>query len=289
MKNRIGCIAFAVMMLTNSLHGQSLSKSVSPSDSARVKEGTIVVPANKDYDKAGGVTRLFLGHHYRKVWAQEVGFEIIDLSKEAGGLTPIREGGGLQTKSLRLRGNDGKEYVLRSVNKDPTRALPPEFVGTFARDIVQDQISSGNPYAPLAVAHLANSAEIFHTTPRMVYVPQSDRLGNFNKNFANTLCLFEERPNGPQKNNPAFDFADEVVNSERMLRRLLTNQDHYMNERAFLKARLFDTWIGDWDRHEDQWVWAAFKNNELTKYEPIPRDRDQAFARLDGIIPKSAS
>jgi hypothetical protein len=289
MKKSICCIAAGLFQLINGLQGQSPNMPVGHGDSAKNSKGTIITAANKNYDKAGGVSRFFLGQHYRKEWAQEVEFEVIDLAQEAGGLTPIREGGGLQTKSLRLRGNNGKEYVLRSVNKDPSRALPPEFVGTFAKEIVQDQISSGNPYAPLAVAHLAKSAGIYHTTPRMVYVPQSDRLGNFNKNFANTLCLFEERPNGPQKQNPAFDFADEVINSERMLRRVFSSQEHYMDERAFLKARLFDTWIGDWDRHEDQWVWAAFRQGGQTKYIPIPRDRDQAFARLDGLIPKSAS
>jgi len=114
-------------------------------------------------------------------------------------------------------------------------------------------------------------------------------LGNFSTNFANTLCMFEERPSGSQKNNPAFDYADEVVNSERMLRRVFADQHQQMDERAFLKARLFDTWIGDWDRHEDQWVWAAFRKNNQIIFRPIPRDRDQAFAKLDGVVPKAAS
>jgi hypothetical protein len=56
-----------------------------------------------------------------------------------------------------------------------------------------------------------------------------------------------------------------------------------------LKARLFDMWIGDWDRHQDQWVWAGFKDGRNTLYKPIPRDRDQAFAKLDGILPSMAS
>src|SRR5207249_2271195 len=47
--------------------------------------------------------------------------------------------------------------------------------------------------------------------------------------------------------------------------------------------------IGDWDRHEDQWLWAAFKELGKTIYKPIPRDRDQAFSRMDGIIPELAT
>jgi len=268
------------------LHAQTAN--INQPDTAN-KKGTIAVAANTRYNKAGGIKKMFLGNHYRKEWAQPVEVKIINLDSAGGGLTPIREGGGHQTKSLRLRGKDGKEYVLRSVNKDPTKALPPDFAGTFAADIVQDQISSSNPYAPLVVAELAKAAGIYHITPEIVYVPESPRLDTFSKNFANTLCIFEVRPSGSQKNNPEFDYADDIDNSERMLRRVATDQQSRVDELAFLKARLFDTWIGDWDRHEDQWVWAAFKTNDKTIYKPIPRDRDQAFARLDGIIPKAAS
>jgi len=289
MEKSTGCILLVLLLKFGLLPGQSTGSASSITDSMIVNEGRIIIAPNKKYDKASGFKRSIFGKHYRKEWATEVEFEIIDLNTEAGGLTPFREGGGLQTKSLRLRDANGKEYVLRSVNKDPTRALPPEFVGTFAKDLVQDQISSANPYAPLAVAELAKTAGIFHSTPRLVYVPQSDRLGNFSTNFANTLCMFEERPSGSQKNNPAFDYADEVVNSERMLRRVFADQHQQMDERAFLKARLFDTWIGDWDRHEDQWVWAAFRKNNQIIFRPIPRDRDQAFAKLDGVVPKAAS
>ncbi|HET6541632.1 MAG TPA: BamA/TamA family outer membrane protein, partial [Chryseolinea sp.] len=47
-----------------------------------------------------------------------------------------------------------------------------------------------------------------------------------------------------------------------------------------------DIWIGDWDRHEDQWRWATFKSKKGDEFRPIPRDRDQAFILNEGIIPK---
>src|SRR3989441_484564 len=45
-----------------------------------------------------------------------------------------------------------------------------------------------------------------------------------------------------------------------------------------------DVFIGDWDRHHDQWRWARFDSGEVHWWRPIPRDRDQAFARLDGVL-----
>src|SRR2546422_8610349 len=79
---------------------------------------------------------------------------LLDLSRFAGGLTPTGCGGRRQTKVLRLLGKDGRQYVFRSVDKDPTLALPPELRATFARAVVQDQISSAHPGGPLVVAPL---------------------------------------------------------------------------------------------------------------------------------------
>jgi hemolysin activation/secretion protein len=238
-------------------------------------QDSVRTAVNTGYNEAGKGKRWWLGKHYRKDWATEVNFPVLNLDTAAGGLTAIKLGGGMQTKSLRLQGADGKEYVLRTVNKDPSKTLPAELVGTFADDIVQDQISSANPYAPLVVAALAETAGILHIKPQMVYVPKSKRLGEFEKEFAGTVCLFEERP--------------DVTNSEKLFQKLANNPNHRVDQRAFLKARLFDMWIGDWDRHQDQWLWAPVKKGDLTLYQPIPRDRDQAFPSLDGVIPQLAA
>src|SRR5207245_1888161 len=83
--------------------------------------------------------------------------DVLDLSRFAGGLTPTGCGGRRQTKVLRLLGKDGRQYAFRSVDKDPTLALPPELRATFAKDLVQDQISSAHPGAPLVVAPLLDA------------------------------------------------------------------------------------------------------------------------------------
>ena len=277
------CIIFLGCKSTSGLY-------LSPDQLISADSSTAKVIPNPYYARAGGFKRFLLGHHYRKEWATAVEVEVINFDTTAGGLKPLKMGGGMQTKSLRLKGADGKEYVLRSVNKDPSKALPPEFRGTFANDVLQDQISSSHPYAPLVVAELARAAQIYYITPRIVYVPNSPKLGEFQKELGNTLCLFEERPVGEQEDNPNYDFSVKIVTSEKMLEKVFGDNDHRVDEKFFLKNRLFDMVIGDWDRHEDQWVWATFKmDNDQTFYKAIPRDRDQAFPKLDGLIPKIAA
>ncbi len=247
------------------------------------------VAANENYDRVNGLKKFFFGQHYRTEWGTPVAIEILNLDSLNGKIIPTKMGGGMQTKSLRLKSDDGNEYVLRSVNKDPSKALPKEFVGTFADDVIQDQISSSNPYAPLAVSSLAQSAGVLHAEPKIVFVQKTPALGEFNSDFGNTLCLFEQRPVGNQKFNSAFGNSENIITSEKLFEKLAEDPNHRVDQRAFLNARLFDMWIGDWDRHEDQWVWASFKNGNEVVYKPIPRDRDQAFANLDGVIPQIAA
>jgi len=73
--------------------------------------------------KAGWFHDFWFGKHWRDLWTTPITVPILDLSTFAGGLTPIKVGGGLQTKSLRFQGKDGNVWKFRSMSKDPTKVL----------------------------------------------------------------------------------------------------------------------------------------------------------------------
>ncbi len=242
------------------------------------------VVAGEHY-RAGWFHRLMLGSHYRDLWTAPLEVEVLDLSRFAGGLTPTRCGGRRQTKALRFQGADGREYLFRSIDKDPTLALPPELRATFARAVIQDQISSAHPGGPLVVAPLLDAAGVLHAEPRIVVLPDDPRLMGFDcvpPGFK--LGMIEERPTEGPDNEPGFAGATEFAGTEKLFAHLEHDSRHRIDSRAFLAARLMDVFIGDWDRHQDQWRWARFDSAGLHWWRPIPRDRDQAFARLDGLL-----
>jgi hypothetical protein len=69
---------------------------------------SVVVKVHPRYDKVGGVHRWFFGNNYRKEWATAVKLPVIRISEIYGGLTPEKEGGGMQSKSLRLKDKSGR-------------------------------------------------------------------------------------------------------------------------------------------------------------------------------------
>ncbi len=227
----------------------------------------------------------WLGKNYRDVWETPVKAEVFDIGTKKGGLKILQRGGGMQTYSLRLEDTDGKQYVLRSIDKYVEPVIPTGLRNTFAVDIVQDQISASNPYAAPVVAALAEQAGVYHTNPEVLYVPDDPRLGIYRLDVAGKLFLFEERPAGDRSDVPSFGGSEKIVSTAKVIEKITASPNYRVDAKFVLRARLFDIVIKDWDRHEDQWRWAAFEQNGKTVFKPIPRDRDQAFFVNEGIVP----
>ena len=250
----------------------------------KTKEKRITTKASPIYE-AKKFKRLWFGDHFREEWGAAVDVPVVFLDTLKGGLTPLKKGGGFQTKSLRVEAANGKQYTLRTINKDVTKVVPPLLRGTFAQSIMQDGISASHPYGAFVVPKLADAAEIYHTKPQLMYVPPQAALGKFNDDFGDKLFLFEERPSGDWSDNPEFGNSKKIIGAEDLIKKLKKNNHSYVDQEYTVRARLFDIFLGDWDRHDDQWRWASFKEGKRTMYRPIPRDRDQVFYRFDGILP----
>ncbi|MPQ46544.1 BamA/TamA family outer membrane protein [Marinifilum sp. N1E240] len=247
-------------------------------------DSTITIAASEMYETDSKSKRKLLGNNYRKEWATPITVPVFDIGTEKGGLKILKRGGGQQTRSLRLEAKNGKQYVLRSVEKYTEKAIPPGLRGTFAAEIVQDGISNSYPYAAIAVPKLANAAGVYHTNPKIVYVPDDPRLGIYQEDFKNELYLYEERPKGDMSDEPSFGNANDVWGTDKLIERRLKDAEVQIDETAVLRARLFDVFLNDWDRHDDQWRWAIFNKDDKKIARPIPRDRDQVFFYSDGSL-----
>ena len=246
----------------------------------------VLITAGRHYDKSR-VHAFFFGKHYRDVWAAPVPAGVFDAQKIAGGLKVTKLGGGQQTTSLTLENPDGREFALRTIDKNPEGVIPEWLRLPFLTNIVLDQTSAINPYAPFVLPPMAGAAGIFHTTPRLYYVPDDDEsLGEHAPEFQGKAVLFEEKFEGKEGLNPMFGEAEDFASTKKMLRKRFDQGDHLPDQHAFARARLFDVLIGDWDRHEGQWEWAEYKEKDKTVYRPVPKDRDQVFFKFDdGVVP----
>ncbi|MFT3822937.1 MAG: BamA/TamA family outer membrane protein [Chitinophagaceae bacterium] len=258
---RVCCLLAFVLTIALKTHAQADS---------------ITLAVKPAYDSVTGAHRFFLGENYRRLWATPVTVRVLSLSKEKGGLSIVKQGGGLQTRSLRLRDATGKEWVLRTMEKYPERKLPANLKASIVKDILTDQITTANPFAALTVPPFAKALGIPHANPEIVYIKDDTALGEYSKDFANKVFLFEERE--------AEGDADSD-NTLKVQQKLRDDNDISIDRQIVLRARLLDMLLGDWDRHEDQWRWQKAKNKKTVVYTPIPRDRDQVYYMTSGVFP----
>ena len=230
------------------------------------------------YDSVGKFHRFIFGENYRKEWAAKVTLPVLRISEVDGGLKPLQLGGGMQSRSLRLEGKDKKEWVIRSVEKSTAKLLPEALRETFAKDVLDDNTSAQHPFAALVVPPIAEAVRIPHASPVIGVISSDSSLGIYNRAFSNMVVLLEER-----------EPLGESDNSAKMKKNLLKDNENQLNGKEMLRARMLDMYLGDWDRHEDQWRWYDEDRGKNKKYLAVPRDRDQVFHVNEGIIPVLAS
>lgn len=231
--------------------------------------------------RASPLQRLLFGRDYRELWTLPIRVELLDLGTFAGGLTPVRKVGSAQSTGLALDGADGRAYTFREVEKDAARGLSPELQRTVAGRIAQDQIAALHPAAGLVAAPLLEAAGVLHVEPHLVVMADDPRLGEHRQEFAGALGTIQEFPRPARDGQPGFAGATEIIDTAELLERRRAGGER-IDSRAFLRARLMDLFLGDWDRHTRQWRWARVPG--LPGWQPIPEDRDFAFCRFEGVV-----
>lgn len=236
------------------------------------------------------------GDHYRDIYSKEIEAPVLFLDDLPGNIKPISEGGGNQSRSLRLINDNENEYTLRAVRKSAIRFIQNNMKEHYVADIVDntvaerivlDYYTTAHPYAPYALNTIMDDLDMLHVSPKIYYVPKQERLGVFNDEYGDELYMLEEHVGDENKEMEIFGKPDDILSSSNLREELLESKDASVDEDEYIKARIFDMLVGDWDRHDDQWRWAEFKDDEDTDnrvYKPIPRDRDQPFSKYDGPI-----
>ncbi len=258
---------------------------------AAMKDTSVYAPAMTEKKP---LYRFFWGKHFRKQYGIKVTVPQVSLDTLYGGLAPQLAGDDEQARSLTLEHRNGNQYVMRALRKNATRFLQAvafkdqfveeDFRNTFTEEFILDFYTTSHPYMPLVVAGLAQRIGVNHPNPRLYYIPKQDRLELFNDDFGNELYLVEEHPTDAFRNLKSFGKPVRIIDTEQLLENLIDDRKYVVDEEQYIRARLFDMLIGDWDRGAEQWQWGEYHENGKVIYRPIPLNRDQAFTKFDGAL-----
>lgn len=239
------------------------------------------------------------GAKYKNAYSQPVNTKVASLDTLFGGLHVIRQENEGDYNSLLLADKNGNKYRMRAMQKnalqiskklvfEDNKTKPSDAEKADVPSIKGQDVSfytASHPYAVMAVPDMAKAINVFYTTPQLFYVPKQRSLGNYNNNYGDDLYLISIEPSETSEGEGLFKYPDDVETTDDILIKLRKTGNVLVDEENYIKSRLFDMLIGDWDREQDHWQWAEYYNNyKKDVYVPIPKNRDNAFSSFDGNI-----
>ena len=266
-------VALTMILLARPLAAQSPSPTPGGPD-------TTVVPGA--HYRAGGFHKLFFGRHYRDLWTTPIKVPVLDLDGFAGGLRPTQRGG-RQADALapvRRRRRTGVPVPLGRQGPVAAPSTRAAAYGGTADLPGPDQCRPSRGAAGREPrAHRRGRAAFGATAGPHAGFAEVGRLPRRLRRRARHASKSGRPTRGP--GSPARTRSSRPRTSSSAWS---MHQDERIDARGYLTARLVDLFLGDWDRHQDQWRWARMGKSDSLPWTPIPRDRDQAFARFDGLL-----
>jgi len=225
--------------------------------------------------------RTFLmGKNYRREWLEPIKVPTIDLKRL--NIISVKEGGGKETRSLHVEGNDGEKFAFRSVEKFPAAAIPEELRKTLVEKLARDGLSASYPYGVLSMGVLSTAARVPFLKNELICLPDDSTLGKYQSQYKNTLVFMEDTKD-PVTGDSSINKIT-TISTEDLIYELKSSNNR-VDQLAVLRARLLDNFVMDFDRHEEQWDWYAIDSSKNKTYYPVPKDRDQVFFTNQGLLP----
>ena len=237
---------------------------------------SVTVPAGKRY-VAGGpfgwLSNVLAGSRYRHLWGLPVTMQYLDPAQR--GLVPIGADTGLRAGFIYFRDSSGAGWTFRPLDRDLQNYISAARRKGVVSGFVQDLQSGRHPGAPLVVQGLMRGAGLGGKEQRLLALQVDTAL---------VPGLLEQGIETRFRDE--LDEKSSAITSVELLAQLDAPDPPTVDAAAYLRERLFDIYVGSWDPLPEDWLWARRRGGLMV---PLPRDRDGAFSRFDGVVTGLAS
>ncbi len=222
------------------------------------------------------------GEHYLPLYYKPVNVSTITLNSVYGGLHEIEQVP--EFYGLLLENNDKQFYLLKplgGVNSFSESKFfrsiynTKEFEDTYLGDFIREAYTIQHPYAFIASDYLAKSSGLYSGNPQIYHVSPSDTdtITDGTK-IGDKLVSIYQLPN--------IDSQKVITNAEELIKKMHDDNSYSIDRELYVRARLFDMLIGDWNKIPENWNWISHADGDSLFYEPVVLDRSYAFTKVDG-------
>ncbi|MCC8143466.1 MAG: hypothetical protein LIO97_05920 [Tannerellaceae bacterium] len=152
-----------------------------------------------------------------------------------------------------------------------------DFRGTYTDAFIADAYTVINPYTFYVADELAREAGLSANNSRIFYIPANSTLDT----IANGSRIQDKLVN--ISDIPDINIQDQILITQEFIDTLLKDRQAKVNEELYIRERLFDILVGDWNKIPENWNWIPEHKDSLL-YDPWVIDRNHAFTKVDGVI-----
>lgn len=225
------------------------------------------------------------GEHYRNLYTVPIAVPSTTLDRFNGGVEVMDQAEDFH--GLLLKGKDDKLYLLKPlggstsfIESDFFQEMynKADFEDTYLDQFIGDAYTIINPYTFIAADHLAQAANLPSTNSRIYYLPAhstNDTIATGGKIEDRLVSIRDMLDVKARKN---------VIFTQQLLDSLKLSDRYQIDRDIYIRERLFDMLIGDWNKIPENWNWQARQEGDSIIFSPIVIDRNHAFTKVDGFL-----
>lgn len=287
-KLRLCPASYIVFLLTLFLFSAEMTASVLRADSTRLVEGDSLVMRSIYPPSATNKSDLYnklWGEHYRKLYSVPIAVPAVTLQSLWGGMTVVEQAADFQGLLLK---NDRQQLCLLKPLGGYTTFMESEFFqevynkkvfkNTYLDQFIGDAYTIINPYTFISADYLARSSGLSSNNSRIFYLPEHSTRDTVADGtpIENKLVSVIDVPD--------FNIRPNILLTEELLDTIQADKNFQVNQELYIRERLLDMLIGDWNKIPENWNWLGRNAGDSILFAPIVIDRNHAFTKVDGIL-----
>lgn len=225
------------------------------------------------------------GTHYRKVYSIPVSVDAVTLKTLQGGVEVVDQADPFY--GIYLKNSQDNLFLMKPLG-GATSFLESEFFqemynkkdfsGTYMDQFIGDAYTIINPYTFMAADFMARKIGLPTRNSHIYYMEGkvlNDTILDGSSIRNKLVCLIDVPDVYTQKN---------ILSTKDLLRKLHESKSNEVAQPEYIRSRLYDMLVGDWNKVPENWNWIAVHTPDSVRYLPVVIDRNHAFTKVDGLL-----
>lgn len=152
---------------------------------------------------------------------------------------------------------------------------------TYLGNFIKEAVTIDNPFSFLIADNLASKIALNPNTGGLYQVVSQEGdtlLDSSNLPINNELVALLKLPD--------LDSVNFIAGIKPILKKIQNNSAR-IDQKAYIRSRIFDMLIGDWNKIPENWGWVTPLSADSSKtliYTPVVLDRSHSFSKVDGVF-----